>query len=205
MKGAFRPRPRKMQPRMDVAGAVDAQNAPTAPWIPAQNAVSHSAHTPPRFQGEEKARTKPSTHLTHEIPDTPSRLSLPRYTNRSSLTSKSSGFSPHLRSLFAGDAAVNATRAAHVPIQASRHRSLQAFSLLPYTSAVHTVCHFGQRTQEPRTQNPNPEPSTQNPEPPRESVVRLSVNHSQKNPGRAHVRLYAFIVTTNSSSFPISS
>ena len=34
-----------MNPRMDAAGAVDAQNASTAPWKTAQNAVSHSAHT----------------------------------------------------------------------------------------------------------------------------------------------------------------
>ncbi len=33
-----------MQRRMDAAGAVDAQNAPTAPWKTAQNAVSHSYH-----------------------------------------------------------------------------------------------------------------------------------------------------------------
>jgi hypothetical protein len=30
-----------MPERMDAAGAVDAQNAPTAPWKTAQNAVSH--------------------------------------------------------------------------------------------------------------------------------------------------------------------
>jgi len=30
---------------MDAAVAVDAQNAPTATWKTAQNAVSHSAHT----------------------------------------------------------------------------------------------------------------------------------------------------------------
>ena len=36
----------KCNARMDAAGAVDAQNAPTAPWKTAQNAVSHSAHTP---------------------------------------------------------------------------------------------------------------------------------------------------------------
>ena len=35
-----------MQRRMDAAGAVDAQNAPTAPWKTAQNAVSHSYHRP---------------------------------------------------------------------------------------------------------------------------------------------------------------
>ena len=38
-----------MRRRMDAAGAVDAQNAPTAPWKTAQNAVSHSAHTHHRF------------------------------------------------------------------------------------------------------------------------------------------------------------
>jgi hypothetical protein len=45
---------------MDTAGAVDAQNAPTAPWKTAQNAVSHSPHA------------SSSIRLTHEIPDTPS-------------------------------------------------------------------------------------------------------------------------------------
>jgi hypothetical protein len=47
-----------MNARMDAAVTVDAQNAPTATWKTAQNAVSHSAHT--------------HHHLTHEIPDTPS-------------------------------------------------------------------------------------------------------------------------------------
>jgi hypothetical protein len=37
--------PTKM-PRVDAAGPVDAQNAPTGPWKTAENAVSHSAHTP---------------------------------------------------------------------------------------------------------------------------------------------------------------
>ena len=60
-----------MHTRMDAAGAVDAQNAPTAPWKTAQNAVSHSAHTHPRCQEKEKARTKPSTRFAHEIPDSP--------------------------------------------------------------------------------------------------------------------------------------
>src|SRR6266540_2819449 len=36
--------------RMDAAGAVDAQNAPTVPWKTAQNAVSHSAHPHHRFR-----------------------------------------------------------------------------------------------------------------------------------------------------------
>ena len=49
-----------MHRRMDAAGAVDAQNAPTAPWKTAQNAVSHSAHTHHQ-----------ATRSTHEIPDTP--------------------------------------------------------------------------------------------------------------------------------------
>src|SRR5262245_17736741 len=48
---------------MDAAGAVDAQNAPTAPWKTAQNAVSHSAHTHHQ-----------STRSTHEIADTPRGL-----------------------------------------------------------------------------------------------------------------------------------
>ena len=34
-----------MHGRMDAAVTVDAQNAPTATWKTAQNAVSHSAHT----------------------------------------------------------------------------------------------------------------------------------------------------------------
>jgi hypothetical protein len=37
-------------PRVDAAGPVDAQNAPTGPWKTAQNAVSHSAHTPSSSQ-----------------------------------------------------------------------------------------------------------------------------------------------------------
>ena len=47
-----------MSARMDAAVTVDAQNAPTATWKTAQNAVYHSAHTHHR--------------LIHEIPDTPS-------------------------------------------------------------------------------------------------------------------------------------
>src|SRR5574339_894045 len=58
MKIAFRRHPRRMQTRMDAAGAMDAQNAPTAPWKTAQNAVSHSAHTHHRFGGEEDRREK---------------------------------------------------------------------------------------------------------------------------------------------------
>jgi hypothetical protein len=59
-----------MHARMDAAGAVDAQNAPTAPWKTAQNAVSHSAHTHPPYQ-EEKEQNKTLTRSTHEIPDSP--------------------------------------------------------------------------------------------------------------------------------------
>ena len=53
-------RGRRMTRRMDAAGPVDAQNAPTGPWKTAQTAVSHSAHT-----------HRPFDRLTHEIPDTP--------------------------------------------------------------------------------------------------------------------------------------
>ena len=48
---------------MDAAGAVDAQNAPTAPWKTAQNAVSHSAHTQHLFQG----RTKIGTNAVNSL------------------------------------------------------------------------------------------------------------------------------------------
>jgi hypothetical protein len=59
---------------MDAAGAVDAQNASTAPWKTAQTAVSHSAHTHPRFQEEERTERKTSTRPTHKISDTPANL-----------------------------------------------------------------------------------------------------------------------------------
>src|SRR5262245_61961626 len=45
MKNGLRSRERRMHPRMDAAVPVDAQNAPTATWKTAQNAVSHSAQT----------------------------------------------------------------------------------------------------------------------------------------------------------------
>src|SRR5688572_7137835 len=61
MKGAFRPQRRKMHERMDAAGAVDAQNASTAPWKTAQNAVSHSAHTHHRLLGEGRRGLHPET------------------------------------------------------------------------------------------------------------------------------------------------
>src|SRR2546429_246686 len=60
--------------RMDAAVAMDAQNAPTATWKTAQNAVSHSAHTLHRFHGrqeDKRPNTTTSTRPTHEIPDTP--------------------------------------------------------------------------------------------------------------------------------------
>jgi transposase InsO family protein len=37
---------------MDAAGAVDAENAPTAPWKTAKSAVFHSAHSDPRYAFE---------------------------------------------------------------------------------------------------------------------------------------------------------
>ena len=46
--------------RMDAAVAVDAQNAPTATWKTAQNAVSHSAHTHHRHR--EKKIQKNASH-----------------------------------------------------------------------------------------------------------------------------------------------
>jgi PD-(D/E)XK nuclease superfamily len=49
-----------MKPRMDAAVAVDAQNAPTTTWKPAQNAGSHSIHT-----------HRPFTRPTHKKSDTP--------------------------------------------------------------------------------------------------------------------------------------
>jgi hypothetical protein len=50
MKIAFFASSRKMHRRMDAAVTVDAQNATTATWKTAQNAVSHSAHTHRRQQ-----------------------------------------------------------------------------------------------------------------------------------------------------------
>jgi hypothetical protein len=60
---------------MDAAGAVDAQNAPTAPWKTAQTAVSHSAHTHHRLLGGQKTSAATLTRLTHRKPDTPQRAS----------------------------------------------------------------------------------------------------------------------------------
>src|SRR5688500_16042623 len=59
MRTASQDSKHKMHARMDAAVPVDAQNAPTATWKTAQNAVSHSAHTHHRQR------------FTHEIPDTP--------------------------------------------------------------------------------------------------------------------------------------
>jgi hypothetical protein len=50
---------------------MDAQNAPTGTWKTAQNAVSHTAHTHHRFQGEGRTEATTSTRFTHEISDTP--------------------------------------------------------------------------------------------------------------------------------------
>src|SRR4030095_1170510 len=80
MKVAFRHRPRKMRRRVDADRAVDAQNAPTAPWKTAQSAVSHSDHTH-HLLDEGRSETIPLTRLTHEIPDT-TRRRLPRVCRR---------------------------------------------------------------------------------------------------------------------------
>src|SRR3972149_2363432 len=47
LRGHFSARDAKIgKPPVEAAGAVDAKNAPTAPWKTAQNAVSHSSHRP---------------------------------------------------------------------------------------------------------------------------------------------------------------
>jgi hypothetical protein len=56
-----------MPTRMDAAVPADARNASTATWKTAQNAVSHSAHTPHRLVRREEDRSR----FTHRIPDTP--------------------------------------------------------------------------------------------------------------------------------------
>ena len=53
-----------MNPRMDAAGPVDAKNASTGPWKTAQTAVSHSAHTHPRFHGEDEIKGPHTEFLT---------------------------------------------------------------------------------------------------------------------------------------------
>jgi four helix bundle protein len=63
-----------MQWRMDAAGAVDAQNAPTAPWKTAENAVSHSPHTRSSADNQEERSPTSSTRSTHEIPDSPRNI-----------------------------------------------------------------------------------------------------------------------------------
>ncbi len=55
-----------MHQRMDAAGTVDAQNAPTVPWKTAQNAVSHSAHTHHSFVRREKSQEP--NHASHRNP-----------------------------------------------------------------------------------------------------------------------------------------
>jgi hypothetical protein len=54
-----------MNTRMDAAGPVDAKTASTGPWQTAQTAVSHSAHTPSRFHGEDEITP------AHKLSDTP--------------------------------------------------------------------------------------------------------------------------------------
>ena len=53
-----------MTRRMDAAGPVDAQNAPTGPWKTAQTAVSHSAHTHSRSDGEDEINRPHTKFLT---------------------------------------------------------------------------------------------------------------------------------------------
>jgi hypothetical protein len=44
VRSFLRVRAKKRKRPVEAAGAVDAKNAPTAPWKTAQNAVSHSYH-----------------------------------------------------------------------------------------------------------------------------------------------------------------
>jgi len=53
-----------MTARMDAAGPVDAKTASTGPWKTAQTAVSHSAHTPSRFHGEDEINRPHTEFLT---------------------------------------------------------------------------------------------------------------------------------------------
>ena len=51
------------QERMDAAVPMDAQHAPTGTWKTAQNAVSHSAHTPHRrSETDEEHDADPASH-----------------------------------------------------------------------------------------------------------------------------------------------
>ena len=52
-----------MDPRMDAAFAMDAQNAPTATWKTAQRAVSHSVHTPHSLVRKEQSNE--TDHASH--------------------------------------------------------------------------------------------------------------------------------------------
>jgi len=49
---------------MDAAGPVDAKTAPTGPWKTAQTAVSHSAHTHSRSDGEDEINRPHTKFLT---------------------------------------------------------------------------------------------------------------------------------------------
>jgi hypothetical protein len=51
-----------MPRRVDAAVPVDAQNAPTATWKTAQNAVSHSAHTHLFVRNEKKNELDHASH-----------------------------------------------------------------------------------------------------------------------------------------------
>ncbi len=57
-KSASRPRAPQLHSRMDAVVPVDAKNAPTATWKPAQHAVSHSAHTHHRLDREDETQNE---------------------------------------------------------------------------------------------------------------------------------------------------
>ena len=54
-----------MHRRMDAAVPVDAENAPTATWKTAQNAVSHTAHTPHRLLSKGKKTENEHYRVNH--------------------------------------------------------------------------------------------------------------------------------------------
>src|SRR5206468_3921363 len=67
----------KCERRMDAAGAVDAQNASTAPWKTAAERGfpqrPHASSCPWTTKSRRTRLTYASTCSTHEIPDSPSR------------------------------------------------------------------------------------------------------------------------------------
>jgi hypothetical protein len=83
---------------MDAAGAVDAQNAPTAPWKTAQTAVSHIAHTHQDLQGFNRGtrRTKNSliTPYTQSFGHSPTTESWRRTDSHPPVLPSSCPFNP---------------------------------------------------------------------------------------------------------------